>query len=100
MVKNLPASAGDNGFDLWVGRSPGVEDGDPLQYSCPILVLLPIVRGNPMDRGAWGLQFMGWQRADTAEHTGTHDLPTPPSPGVLGTSFRQEGWQVACDLPR
>ena len=26
------------------GRSPGVRNGNPLQYSC---------LGNPMDRGAW-----------------------------------------------
>ena len=27
-----------------LGRSPGEENGNPLQYSC---------LGNPMDRGAW-----------------------------------------------
>ena len=32
------------GFDPWVGRSPGGEHGNPLQYSC---------LENPMDRGAW-----------------------------------------------
>ena len=29
----------------WSGRSPGEENGNPLQYSC---------LENPMDRGAWG----------------------------------------------
>ena len=47
VVKNLPASAGDAG-DLGLipgsGRSPGVGNGNPLQYSC---------LGNHMDRGAW-----------------------------------------------
>ena len=34
-----------------LGRSPGEENGNPLQYSCLV---------NPMDRGAWGgLQAMG-----------------------------------------
>ena len=32
------------GFDPWLGRSPGGEHGNPLQYSC---------LENPMDRGAW-----------------------------------------------
>ena len=31
-------------FDLQLGRSSGVGNGNPLQYSC---------LGNPMDRGAW-----------------------------------------------
>ena len=33
-------------FDSWMGRYPGVENGNPLQYSC---------LGNRMDRGAWWL---------------------------------------------
>ena len=32
------------GFDLWVGKIPGEENSNPLQYSC---------LENPMDRGAW-----------------------------------------------
>ena len=31
-------------FDLWVRRSPGVGNGNPLQYSC---------LENTMDSGAW-----------------------------------------------
>ena len=37
VVKNLPANAGDIrdvGSVPVLGRSPGVEDGNPLQYSC------------------------------------------------------------------
>ena len=34
------------------GRSPGAENGNPLQYSW---------LENPMDRGAWWLQSMGSQ---------------------------------------
>ena len=37
MVKNLPASVGDSrdmGSILGSGRSPGVGNGNPLQYSC------------------------------------------------------------------
>ena len=47
VVKNLCANAGD-GRDVGamprLGRSPGAEHGNPLQYSC---------LENPMDRGAW-----------------------------------------------
>ena len=44
MVKNLPASAGDVGSIPGLARSPGEENGKPLQYSC---------LGNPMDKEAW-----------------------------------------------
>ena len=36
------------------GRSPGEENGSPLQFPC---------QGNPIDRGAWrAIQSMGLQR--------------------------------------
>ena len=47
MVENLPAnveSAGDAGLISGLGGSPGVGNGNPLQYSC---------LENSMDRGAW-----------------------------------------------
>ena len=45
VVKNLTASTGDSGGSVpESGRSPGEEDGNPLQYSC---------LGNPADRGTW-----------------------------------------------
>ena len=43
MVKNLPANVGDLGSIPELGRSPGEENGNPLQYSC---------LENSMDRGA------------------------------------------------
>ena len=47
VVKNLPGNAGD-ARDMalipWLGRAPGGEHGNPLQYSC---------LENSMDRGAW-----------------------------------------------
>ena len=47
VVKNLPANAGDAGLIPGLGRFPGEENGDPLQYSC---------LGNPMDRGScWAI---------------------------------------------
>ena len=47
VVKNPPANSGDIrdvGLVSGLGRSPGGEHGNPLQYSC---------LENPMDRGAW-----------------------------------------------
>ena len=44
MVKNSPANAIDVSLIPESGRSPGEENGSPLQYS---------FLGNSMDRGAW-----------------------------------------------
>ena len=47
VVKYLPVNAGDDrnvGLIHGSGRTPGVGNGNPLQYSC---------LENPMDRGAW-----------------------------------------------
>ena len=47
VIKNLPTDgedAGDAGLIPGLGRSPGVGNGSPLQYSCLV---------NSMDRGAW-----------------------------------------------
>ena len=46
-IKNLPANArdaGDTGLIPGLGRSPGVGNGNPLQYCC---------LENSIDRGAW-----------------------------------------------
>ena len=43
MAKNLPANLGNSGSIPELGRSLGVENGNPLQYGLE----------NPMDRGAW-----------------------------------------------
>ena len=47
MIKNPPANAGDIRDTVSIpgsGRSPGRENDNPLQYSCP---------ENPMDKGSW-----------------------------------------------
>ena len=72
VVKNLPANAGDireAGSIPRSGRSPGVGNGNPLQYSC---------LEKPMDRGAWWAAVHGVARVG-------HDLETkpPPPPQVL-----------------
>ena len=69
MVKNPPANAGDArgvGFTPGSGRSPGVGNGNPLQYSC---------LEKPMDRGAWQAAVPGVTKSQIrlsnyAEHTG------------------------------
>ena len=64
LIKNLPASAGDTrdvGLIPGSGRSSGVGNGNPLQYSC---------LENSMDRGAWEATVHGGhQELDTTEHT-------------------------------
>ena len=60
MVKNLPANvgdAGDVGSVSGSGRSPGVGNGNPLQYSC---------LDNCMDREAWWATVHGgYKESDT-----------------------------------
>ena len=76
MVKIPPASAGhtrDTGLIPGLGRSPGVGNGNLLQYSC---------LENPMDRGAWQATVHGIVRSRTGlsacmhararAHTNTH----------------------------
>ena len=53
---NLPASAGDASSIPGLGRSPGGENGNPLQYSC---------LENPMDRGAWWAIVHGVAKSQT-----------------------------------
>ena len=64
MVKNLPASAGDqrdSGLIPGWGRSPGGGNGNPLQCSC---------LENSPDRGAWQATVFGAaKRLDPTEHT-------------------------------
>ena len=71
MLKNLPANAGDardTGLILGVGRSPGIGNGTPLQYSC---------LENSMGRGAWwatvhgGCKDLGTTEL-LSKHTHTH----------------------------
>ena len=56
MVKNLPVNAGDSkdsGLIPGSGKSPGIGNGNLLQYSC---------LENSMDRGDWRATVMGSQR--------------------------------------
>ena len=62
--KESAYNAGDPGLIPRSGRSPGEENGNPLQYSC---------LENPMDRGAWEATVHGVKRV-------RHDLVTKPPP--------------------
>ena len=59
VVKNLPANAGDRGVTGSIpgsGRSLGVGNGNPLNYSC---------LENSMDRGVWQAIVYGVARSWT-----------------------------------
>jgi len=63
VVKNLPASAAaarDAGSIPGLGRSPGVGNGNLLQYSC---------LKNAMDRGAWWAAVHGVKKSLTPRAT-------------------------------
>ena len=59
-VKASASNVGDLGLIPGSGRSPGEENGNPLQYSC---------LENPMDGGAWWATVHGVpkSRSDMAE---------------------------------
>ena len=54
VVKNPPANAGDSGSILGSGKSAGVENDNPHQYSC---------LKNPTDRGAWQAIVHGFTKS-------------------------------------
>ena len=60
MVKNPAADAGDMGLICGLGRSPGVGNGNLLQYFCV---------KNSMGSGDWQPTVHGAAKSQTAEHT-------------------------------
>ena len=56
-VKESARSAGSVGSIPGSGKSPGVGNGNPLQYSC---------LGNPSDRGAWQAIVHGVTKSQTS----------------------------------
>ena len=77
MVKNPPANAGDSrhkGSILGLGRSPGVGNGNLLQYSC-----LKFFRQEKLDREVWWATVNGLTKSQTqlvCVHTHTHTHTT------------------------
>ena len=86
MVKNLPASSGDLGSIPGSGRSPGEGNGNLLQYS---------YLGNPMDRGAGGLQSTGSQRVRQDLVTGDPYL-SPCCPWASASARGCLGSRILC----
>ena len=58
VIKNLPAELGEASSVPGSERSPGEENGYPLEYS---------QLENPMDRGAWQATVHGIAKSDTIE---------------------------------
>ena len=56
IVKNLPLNAGEAGSIPGFGRSPGVGNGNPLQYSC---------LENSINRGIWWATVHGVAKSQT-----------------------------------
>ena len=59
MVKNMPAK---REFAPWVGKIPGVGNGNSFQYPC---------LESAMERGAWWAPVHGVQRVGTTEQLRT-----------------------------
>ena len=56
VVKSPPPKAGDAGSIPELGRFPGEENSNPLQYSC---------MGNPLNRGDWWAPVPGVAKEST-----------------------------------
>jgi len=88
VVKNLPASARDArdmGSIPGSGRSPGVGNGNPLQYSC---------LENFIDRGAWWVQSMGFKESDTTKHIYTLQSQCPNRSVKMATRSIVLAWRI------
>ena len=59
VLKNLPANDGDTDSIPGLGKSPGVGNGNPLQYSC---------LENSMDGEIWQAIVHRISQSDTTEH--------------------------------
>ena len=78
LIKNPPANARDSGGAGSIpgsGRSPGRENGNPLQYSC---------LGNSMDGGTWWAPVHGVAKSQTRQSTRHIIISSTEGEGTLG----------------
>ena len=88
-AKSPPASAGDTGdpgSTPGSERCPGVENGNPLQCSCPEC------RGQRSLAG-YGQQRAGHDWAHTHTHTHTQEPWTPECGSISGSTVTRAGWR-------
>ena len=98
VVKNLPANVGDArdvGWILASGRSPGVENGNPLQYSC-LKILACLSHGQ---RSLAGWSPSGHKELDMTDRLSV-GTPYCTSLGVHEewTPVNNESWEPLCHL--
>ena len=90
VVKNSPANAENTGSIPGWGRSPGEENGKPLQYSC---------LENPTDRGAWQAMVHGVAESDTTMQLSTYTQdPFHLRHSTILSKFSREDCTVAADF--
>ena len=98
-VKNLPSDTEDAGSIPGWGRSPGVGNGNPLQYSS---------LGTSMDRGGWQA-YSPWGHKRVRHDLATKQqqgrarakdglVPIPESPGGGGEGGGSGRWENAASL--
>ena len=89
MVKNLPANTGDVGSTPGSGRSPGVGNDNPLQYSRV---------ENPIDTGAWQATVQwGCKEPNATEHACRHACV--PFYSVWFSSLHMEFFKILISHP-
>ena len=93
-VKNLPANAGDTrdvGLIPGLGRSPGEENGNPLQHSC---------LENPMGRVTWWATIHRVAKSQTRlsshTHTHTHTAVITSLATLLPDHLYPYSWEMLC----
>ena len=83
--KEFACNAEDPGLISGSGRSPGEENGNPLQYSC---------LQNPMDRGAWWAAVHGVAKSWTRLSGFTFTFHFPALEKEMATHSSVLAWRI------